>query len=172
MTTLLRVLGRILPLPLYGLLLVGISLTLRNLAAGRPVPIVEGPLGVSLTAPLPHFAAWTNPGGPDFLGFEGPLIIAPLLILMALGVWFGGFHRALLGRIALVSMGVGAGTNTVEAALTGGVVDYVWVEPLAGHLLIFNSSDVFLFGGIALLVVSLLIDEWAWRRTQPRGPLS
>lgn len=171
MQPLLFALLRLLPLPLYGTALVGISLTLREHAAGRPWPVALAADGIALTAPLPHFAAWTNERGPELLGMSGPLIILPLAVLLLLGMHLGGFHRSLLGRIALVSIAVGAGTNTIEAALTGGVVDYVWIEPFKGQLVIFNSSDVFLVLGLVLLVVSLLVDEWAvWatRRGTPR----
>lgn len=171
MLTALRLLWRVAPLTLYGLALVAISLLLRELAADRPLPVALDASGLILTEPLPHFAAWRNEGGSEFLIFEGPWTALPLAIAMFFGMTLGGFHRSLLGQIGLVSMGVGAGTNAVEAWLTGGVIDYVWIEPFRDALLIFNSADVALVVGIAFLIASEILDAWAWRRTQPRTPV-
>ena len=172
MSTLWRLLWRIAPLALYGLALVGISLLLRELAAGRPLPVALDASGLALTAPLPHFAALVNEGGGEFLIFEGPWTALPLAIAMLFGVMVGGFHRALLGQIGLVSMGVGAGTNAIETWLTGGVIDYVWIEPFRDVLVVFNSADVTILVGMAFLIASELLDTWAWRRTQPRTPVA
>jgi len=164
-------------LAIYGVALVALALVLRELAAERSWPIITTSSGLQLTSSLPYFAAITNTGGasfgfqglfgfPGLFGIEGPLTIVPLTIAMAAGSLIGGFHRTLIGRIALVSIAVGAGTNATEAWLTSGVVDYIWLEPIAGRLMVLNSSDLALALGCLLLVYTEAL-KWLPQRTAP-----
>lgn len=143
----------VLTLPLYLLDQVTKWLVLRNIAEDESIPVIGGFFYLIRT--YNTGAAFSM--GQDNNGFF--LILASVVLVVLLVLWFRGKFQRLLTRVAIALLLSGIAGNLTDRIAHGHVIDFLDVIlPWYGHWPAFNVADSSICIAAVLLFVGALTE--------------